>query len=90
MPLQKDFSISVPICSTCDSRESGEHALKRKQSDDTINDKEMIDTKSINRLIRSNDMLLQTSFETLLEMVKAYTGIKECSEETQVHLNMVI
>ena len=42
------------------------------------------------RLIRSNDVLLQSSFETLLDMVKGYAGIKECSEETQSHLNMVI
>jgi hypothetical protein len=32
---------------------------------------------------------LTSSLDTLLDMLKAYAGIKECSEETQAHLNMV-
>lgn len=42
-----------------------------------------------NRLIRSNDLLTQTSTEVLLDLLKQFAGVKECSEETQVHLYMV-
>jgi hypothetical protein len=44
-------------------------------------------TKS--RLIRSNDLLSQSSTETMLDMLKAHAGIKECSDETTSHINGV-
>lgn len=76
-----------------------QHPLKRKQQplsmdervashkDDNVS---LSRDLSKNRLIRSNDILRQSSLETLLDMLKAHAGIKDCSEETQVHLNMVI
>lgn len=42
-----------------------------------------------NRLQRNNDLLTQSSTEILLDMLKAHTGIKECSEETILHINGV-
>lgn len=41
------------------------------------------------RLLRNNDLLAQSSTETLLDMLKANAGIKECSEETVAHINGV-
>lgn len=40
-------------------------------------------------LIRSNDLLTQTPTEVLLDMLKGFAGVKECSNETQTHLYMV-
>ena len=93
MPLQKDSSISLPA-----DQQQKQYPLKRKQqtsfeeNTESRKDDEIALSKgySKNRLIRSNDILIQTPFETLMDMLKAYAGIKECSEETQVHLNMVI
>lgn len=42
-----------------------------------------------NRLLRNNDLLAQSSTETLLDMLKANCGIKECSDETVSHINGV-
>ena len=42
-----------------------------------------------NRLLRNNDLLAQSSTETLLDMLKANSGIKECSDETVTHINGV-
>lgn len=39
--------------------------------------------------LRGNDLLAQSSTETLLEMLKAHSGIKDCSEETVLHINGV-
>lgn len=41
------------------------------------------------RLLRTNDLLAQSSTETLLDMLKANAGIKECSDETASHINGV-
>lgn len=87
-------------------QQNPQHPLKRKQPvsfDETVtqnnssgsnnkNDGMLNKDLSKNRLIRSNDLnpLIQSSTETLLDMLKAYAGIKECSDETQVHLNMVM
>lgn len=47
------------------------------------------DTSATLKLSRSNDLLAQSSTETLLDMLKAHAGIKECSDETVVHINGV-
>lgn len=41
------------------------------------------------KLSRSNDLLAQSSTETLLDMLKAHAGIKDCSDETVLHVNGV-
>ncbi|XP_053665003.1 armadillo repeat-containing protein 2 [Anopheles marshallii] len=41
-------------------------------------------------LRRSNDLLLQSSTESLLEMLKAYSGLKECDESTVAHISAVL
>ncbi|XP_070490786.1 armadillo repeat-containing protein 2 [Chironomus tepperi] len=86
-------------------QQNPQHPLKRKQPvsfDETVtpnvsgsnnkNDGMLNKDLSKNRLIRSNDLnpLIQSSTDTLLDMLKAYAGIKECSDETQVHLNMIL
>lgn len=95
MPLKKGNSVSLPAESV-----TKDHPLKRKQplsfedrgasgsSDDRI-EHGMTNDFMKNRLIRSNDLLKQTATETLLDLLKAYAGVKECSEETQTHLYMV-
>lgn len=106
MPLQKGNSISLPTNQAAASQvdEQQPHPLKRKQPvsfDDattipTLHVTEATSSSSKdstkNRLSRTNDLnpLLQSTTDTLLEMLKDYAGIKECSDETQVHLNMVI
>lgn len=37
-------------------------------------------------LARNNDLLAQSSTETLLDLLKAHAGLKECSEETTSHI----
>lgn len=90
MPLRKGTSsISLPS-------EVGKehHPLKRKQplsfEDRSVkSDVKLNDDLTKNRLIRSNDLLTQTTTEVLLDLLKAFSGIKECSDETQTHLFMV-
>lgn len=40
-------------------------------------------------VLRGNDLLAQSSTETLLDMLKSHAGIKDCSEETILHINGV-
>ncbi|XP_031626541.1 armadillo repeat-containing protein 2 isoform X2 [Contarinia nasturtii] len=40
--------------------------------------------------LRGNDLLASNSTETLLEMLKAHSGIKDCSEETILHINGIL
>lgn len=37
-------------------------------------------------LARNNDLLAQSSTETLLDLLKAHAGLKECSDETTAHI----
>lgn len=68
-----------------------EHPMKKMQSKShdghgiTIKDSSAAALK----LNRSNDLLAQSSTETLLDMLKAHHGIKECSDETVLHINGV-
>lgn len=41
------------------------------------------------KLTRSNDLLAQSTTETLLDLLKDHAGIKECNEETVQHINAV-
>ena len=96
MPLKKGSSVSLPS----DVPIKDHHPLKRKQPlsfedrSSSIPAVARDETKSSsnsmkNRLIRSNDVLTQTSTDVLLDLLKQFAGVKECSEETQVHLYMV-
>lgn len=40
-------------------------------------------------LLRNNDLLAQSTTETLLDLLKSHAGIKECSDETILHINGV-
>lgn len=86
MPLRKGSSVSLPS-------EIVDHPLKRKQPlsfDDRAAPSVPPESKPAkNRLIRSNDLLTQTPMDFLLELLKQYAGVKEISDETQVHLFMV-
>jgi armadillo repeat-containing protein 2 len=90
MPLQKGISESLPLSrAECEDQ----HSLKRKQSmslDESKSDVMLSKDLSKNLLIQSNNLLIQSSTDTLLDMLRSYSGIKECSEETQIHLNMVM
>lgn len=89
IPLGKGSSVSLP------SEVAKEHhPLKRKQpiSMEDVGAKSEVKLNASdmkNRLIRSNDLLTQTPNEVLLDLLKAFAGIKECSDETQTHLFMV-
>lgn len=88
MPLRKGSSVSFPLEGTSKDH----HPLKRKQPESFDEEKsefKLSNDLSKNRLIRSNDLLTQTSTEVLLDLLKAYSGVKEISDETQVHLFMV-
>lgn len=91
MPLKKGSSASLPA--------EVYHPLKRKQpisledrassSSAVKNEVKLSKDLTKNRLIRSNDLLTQTPTEVLLDMLKGFAGVKECSDETQTHLYMV-
>lgn len=49
----------------------------------------MTPAQSRRLLSRGNDLLAQSSTETLLDMLKSHAGIKECSDETVLHINGV-
>lgn len=90
MPLGKGSSISLPS----EVAKEPAHPLKRKQPTSfedfgVKNDAAPSVDVTKNRLIRSNDLLTQTPNEVLLELLQAYAGVKECSDETQTHLFMV-
>lgn len=88
MPMRKGNSISLPGGGSS----TDHHPLKRKQPesfDEGKNEVKLSSDLTKNRLIRSNDLLTQTTTEVLLDLLKEYAGVKECSAETQVHLYMV-
>lgn len=70
-----------------------EQTIVDLKKDDHNNKKVMKDTgvTTKSRLIRSGtfDILAQSSTETLLDLLKAHAGIKECSDETLQHVNGV-
>lgn len=39
--------------------------------------------------LRGNDLIALSSTDTLLDMLKSHCGIKDCSEETILHINGV-
>uniref|UniRef100_A0A182KHK2 WAPL domain-containing protein n=1 Tax=Anopheles christyi TaxID=43041 RepID=A0A182KHK2_9DIPT len=41
-------------------------------------------------LRRSNDLLVQSTTESLLEMLKAYSGLKECDDSTVTHIIAIL
>lgn len=94
MPLQKGSSSPLPS----EIVPKDQHPLKRKQPlsfDDrssASSSSTTVDLKpSKNRLIRSDEspLLTQTPLEILLDLLKQFSGVKEISDETQVHLFMV-
>jgi armadillo repeat-containing protein 2 len=89
MPLHKGSSVSLPS----EIVAKDQHPLKRKQplSFDERSGPAATDAKPMkNQLIRSNDLLIQTPIEVLLDLLKQFAGVKDISDETQVHLFMVI
>lgn len=90
MPLKKESSsVSLPS----DGVTKDQHPLKKRKQplsfDATASEAKLSGDVTKNRLIRSNDLLTQTPTEVLLDLLKAYAGVKECAEETQVHLYVV-
>lgn len=92
MPLKKGSSVSLPT----ERIDEDQHPLKRKQPlsfDDhkipPVEANKLCEGLIRNRLIRSNDLLTSTSTEVLLDLLKGFSGVKECSDETQTHLYMV-
>lgn len=87
MPLRNGSSVSLPPETAKD-----QHPLKRKQPLSFDAPAVEVDANpNKNRLIRSNDnpMLITTPMEVLLDLLKQFAGVKEVSDETQVHLFMV-
>uniref|UniRef100_A0A182P618 Armadillo repeat-containing protein 2 n=1 Tax=Anopheles epiroticus TaxID=199890 RepID=A0A182P618_9DIPT len=76
------------------------HPLKRRQVqsfDDktnsaiaTVTDHKSTLEDQSKLLRRSNDLLVQSSTESLLEMLKAYSGLKECDESTVTHITTIL
>lgn len=96
MTSRKISSVSLP------AEGIDQHPLKRKQPLSFDDQKPVDDPKAApseieklsdvfttNRLIRSNDLLTSTSTEVLLDLLKGFSGVKECPDETQTHLYMV-
>lgn len=100
MPFRKGSSISLPNEGVAKDHHSQMKRKQRKSFEDepeesserTKHDTKMNSDdlhKERSRLIRSNDLLTHTTTETLLDLLKDYSGVKESSEETQTHLYMV-
>lgn len=94
MPQRKGTSSPLPT----DIVPKDQHPLKRKQPlsfedrPSVSSSSATVDLKpSKNRLIRSDEspLLTQTPIEILLDLLKQFSGVKEISDETQVHLFMV-
>lgn len=93
MPLRKESSVSLPSEVT----PKDQHPLKRKQPLSFEDRSGTLTASSVDlkvsktRLIRSNEspLLTQTPIEVLLDLLKQFSGIKEISDETQIHLFMV-
>jgi hypothetical protein len=83
-PLRKGSSVSLP--SQLKAQQQTSKEMNCKETQDTASKS---DVHMRSRLIRSNDLLTHTSTDTLLDLLKDYTGVKEISEETTVHLSMV-
>lgn len=41
-------------------------------------------------LSRNNDLLVQSSTETLLDMLRAHAGLRDCSDETATHIHGIL
>lgn len=81
----------MPPRSDCEKELSNSIIVPEKKKKDTKYPKSNGGDDKIkkNRLLRNNDLLAQSSTETLLDMLKANSGIKECSDETVTHINGV-
>nr|XP_040227433.2 armadillo repeat-containing protein 2 [Anopheles coluzzii] len=76
------------------------HPLKRRQVQSfeeklqapnaiATDDKSLLEDQS-KLLRRSNDLLVQSSTESLLEMLKAYSGLKDCDESTTAYISAIL
>lgn len=92
-PLKRKQPQSFDDKANSNATGSQEETILVIKQDDQNNKKVMKDTgvTTKSRLIRSGtfDILAQSTTETLLEMLKAHAGIKECSDETLQHVNGV-
>lgn len=66
-----------------------EHPMKKMQAKSHDGHGITLGSAAALKLNRSNDLLTQSSTETLLDMLKAHAGIKECEEDTVQHINGV-
>ncbi|XP_055597073.1 armadillo repeat-containing protein 2 isoform X2 [Uranotaenia lowii] len=57
---------------------------------DRLESAKMDHLKQKAKLSKSNDLLAQSTTESLLEMLKAHAGIKECNDETVSHINGIL
>ncbi|KFB43495.1 hypothetical protein ZHAS_00011300 [Anopheles sinensis] len=78
------------------------HPLKRRQVqsfDDQVTANTVSDQRKVCRndieeqtklLRRSNDLLVQSSTEGLIDILKAYAGLKECDESTVAYISAIL
>ncbi|GAB0088124.1 Armadillo repeat-containing protein 2 [Sergentomyia squamirostris] len=94
MPPHKDFSAMKdhPLrkiqAKSCDGSLTSQASLKSKHSP-TMSPQTNVGVRGI-KLNRTNDLLTQSSTESLLDMLKAHAGIKECTEESVQHITGIL
>lgn len=87
MPPRSDYEKSIS--------DSNKNVLDKNKKDTIVDATKYLrsnggdDKIKKTRLLRNNDLLAQSSTETLLDMLRANSGIKECSDETVTHINGV-
>ena len=91
--IVKDHPLKRRQTKSFDDKQNNINNNSNKDENDKIKNilvKKPLKKDNKNRLVRSNDLLGQSSTETLLDMLKAHSGIKECTEDTVAHINGVI
>ncbi|XP_053686252.1 armadillo repeat-containing protein 2 [Sabethes cyaneus] len=74
-----------------DERQSVTEAVKPSSPPaDLMGSVKMDYRKEKAKLSKSNDLLAKSSTESLLDMLKAHAGIKDCNDETVSHINGIL
>lgn len=87
-----EVHLNVPIQSgLANGGDSNRKQYKKQNSKESIvNGGQQQNATKSSKLARCNDLLSQSSTETLLEMLKGHAGIKECAEETVTLINGIL
>ncbi|XP_059619203.1 armadillo repeat-containing protein 2 [Phlebotomus argentipes] len=87
MPPRKDHPLRKMQTKSCEGSLRGDKPVKNSPAGTP--QQSHVAVRGI-KLNRANDLLTQSSTETLLEMLKAHTGVKECTDESVQHITGIL